>query len=397
MVNAFFGVQIYTFSLSSKKKTTFFYHFFLFLGDYGLFLPPIKAQKAFLCVKMDAIAEILIDWYDTHHRELPWRETRDPYAVWISEIILQQTRVAQGYDYYVRFLRTFPTVEALAAADEDRVLRLWQGLGYYSRARNLHAAARQIVAQGGFPTTYEGLLRLRGVGEYTAAAIGSFAYGIPLAVVDGNVYRVLSRLFAATEPIDTTSGKKLFAQLATQLLPGEASAHYNQAIMEFGALQCVPHSPRCDVCPLVGKCLALARGMVDELPVKSHRTKVTERWFHYFYVHNATHMYLHHRTANDIWRGLYELPLLETPGNLNDLKVPKDLNDLKDLNSLTPAFRFCATRRHVLSHQVIHATLYEAEVQGELPPSPLYNTIRIDDLDDYALPRLVTLLLGDRE
>lgn len=355
-------------------------------------MPPIKAQNAFLCVKMDAIAETLICWYDAHHRELPWRETSDPYAVWISEIILQQTRVAQGYDYYVRFLRAFPTVEALAAADEDRVLRLWQGLGYYSRARNLHAAARQIVAQGGFPTTYEGLLRLRGVGEYTAAAIGSFAYGLPVAVVDGNVYRVLARLFAVTEPIDTTSGKKLFAQLAAQLLPGEASAHYNQAVMEFGALQCVPRSPRCDVCPLAGKCLALARGMVDELPVKSHRTKVTERWFHYFYVHNATHMYLHRRTADDIWRGLYELPLLETPSDVKDFKYPEELNDLN-----SPALRLCAARRHVLSHQIIHATLYEAEVQGDLPASPNYNIIRIEDLDDYALPRLVTLLLGDRE
>lgn len=341
---------------------------------------------------MDVIAEILINWYDSHRRELPWRKTTDPYAVWISEIILQQTRVAQGYDYYVRFMREFPTVEALTEADEDRVLRLWQGLGYYSRARNLHAAARQVVAQGGFPNTYEGLLRLRGVGAYTAAAIGSFAFGLPVAVVDGNVYRVLSRLFAVTEPIDTTAGQKYFAALAAQLLPHEAPAHYNQAVMEFGALQCVPHSPNCDACPMADKCLALARGLVDELPVKSHRTKVTDRWFNYFYVHDAESMYLHKRTSDDIWRGLYELPMVEQPS---------EENTENDMAAILPAefrqfkkeIRFRCSRRHILSHQVIHATLYEVEITGKLPTLNSYNIIRIDKLDDYALPRLITLLL----
>lgn len=341
---------------------------------------------------MDAIAESLINWYDCHHRELPWRETTDPYAVWISEIILQQTRVAQGYDYYVRFMREFPTVEALAEADEDRVLRLWQGLGYYSRARNLHAAARQVVAQGGFPNTYEGLLRLRGVGAYTAAAIGSFAFGLPVAVVDGNVYRVFSRLFAVTEPIDTTSGQKLFASLAAQLLPDECSAQYNQAVMEFGALQCVPRSPRCDVCPLADKCLALDRGLVNELPVKSHRTKVTDRWFHYFYVHNADYMYLHKRSSDDIWRGLYELPMVE---RVSDELIGDEMEEVLPTDVLPSRreLRLLGSRRHVLSHQVIHATLYEVEVSCELPALTPYIIIRIDELDDYALPRLITLLL----
>ena len=340
----------------------------------------------------DVIAEIMMRWYDVHHRELPWRNTTDPYAVWISEIILQQTRVIQGYDYYVRFMREFPTVEALASADEDCVLRLWQGLGYYSRARNLHAAARQIVAQGGFPTTYEGLLRLRGVGDYTAAAIGSFAFGLPVAVVDGNVYRVLSRLFGVREPIDTTSGKKLFAGLAAQLLPQDCPARYNQAVMEFGALQCVPRQPDCAGCPLSDKCLALAEGTVDELPVKSHRTKVTDRWFHYFYVHNANYMYIHKRTADDIWRGLYELPMVETRQNA-DVLSGSLFSEVCPLDGALVRFR--CSRRHILSHQVIHATLYEMEIQAELPSLPSYNIIRIDKLDDYALPRLITLLLND--
>ena len=348
-------------------------------------------------IEEDVIAGILMDWYDTHCRTLPWRNTKDPYAVWISEIILQQTRVAQGYDYYVRFMREFPTVEALAEADEDRVLRLWQGLGYYSRARNLHAAARQIVEQGGFPTTYDGLLRLRGVGEYTAAAIGSFAFGLPVAVVDGNVYRVLSRLFGIKEPIDTTSGKKLFAELAAQLLPKESPAHYNQAIMEFGALQCVSRQPDCVACPLADKCLALAEGLVDVLPAKSHRTKVSDRWFHYFYVHNADQMYIHKRTADDIWRGLYELPMVETASEEQSPDFDSLLTNHYSLLTDHSSFRLRCSRRHILSHQVIHATLYELEVQGELPPTPLYYIIRIDELDDYALPRLITLLLNDIE
>ena len=334
-----------------------------------------------------------MEWYDSHHRSLPWRETSDPYAVWISEVILQQTRVVQGYDYYLRFMSAFPTVEALAEADEDRVMRAWQGLGYYSRARNLHAAARQVVALGGFPNTYEGLLQLKGVGEYTAAAIGSFAYGLPVAVVDGNVYRVLSRLFAVEEPIDSTKGKKTFSSLAAGLLPPKQSAHYNQAVMEFGALQCIPRNPDCLSCPLAGKCLALAKGRVADLPVKSHKQKVTDRWFHYYYVHDSDTLYIHKRTADDIWRGLYELPLVETAGSRE-----------ADAPDVCPSFiaslavrdvRLRASRKHVLSHQLIHADLLDVEVEGALPPLSSYNIIRKEDLDHYAFPRLITLLMSE--
>ena len=225
---------------------------------------------------MTPFAQILLTWYESHQRDLPWRKISDSYRIWVSEIILQQTRVVQGYEYYLRFIEAFPTVNDLAAADEDEVLRLWQGLGYYSRARNMHAAAKQIVSLGGFTTDYEGVRSLKGIGDYTAAAICSFAYGLPCAVLDGNVYRVLSRYFGIDTPIDGSKGKKEFTQLAQELLPVQHSADYNQAIMDFGALQCVPKSPDCQLCPLADSCVAYSESSVDTLPVKAHRTKVTE-------------------------------------------------------------------------------------------------------------------------
>lgn len=224
-------------------------------------------------------------WYASHGRDLPWRGTHDPYRIWVSEIILQQTRVAQGYDYFMRFMERFPTVERLAAATEDDVLHAWQGLGYYTRARNLHAAARAVVAQGGFPADYAGVRALRGVGDYTAAAICSMAYGLPHAVVDGNVYRVLSRYFGLSTPIDTTSGRRAFADLAASLLDRRRPGLYNQAVMDFGALQCLPRAPQCGTCPLAPGCEALRTGRVDELPVKARRTQVAERFIAYIYIY----------------------------------------------------------------------------------------------------------------
>ena len=223
--------------------------------------------------EMSDIAPILLDWYARCGRDLPWRRTRDPYLVWLSEVILQQTRVAQGRDYYLRFAERFPDVRSLAAAGQDEVMKLWQGLGYYSRARNLHAAARQIVAESGgvFPRAYADVRSLRGVGEYTAAAICSAAYDEPVAAVDGNVYRVLARLFDIAEPIDTTAGRRLFAELAAAQLDTRRAGRYNQAVMDFGALQCTPAAPRCDNCPLAARCLALAAGTVGERPVKRGR------------------------------------------------------------------------------------------------------------------------------
>ena len=216
----------------------------------------------------------ILSWFRDNGRALPWRDTTEPYPIWLSEVILQQTRIAQGWEYWERFMRHFPTVEALASASEDEVLRLWQGLGYYSRARNLHAAARQIVALGQFPSTLEGIRQLKGVGDYTAAAIASFAFGIRAAVVDGNVYRVLSRHFGISTPINSTQGKKEFAALAQSLLPPSEVSAYNQGIMDFGALQCTPLSPRCSDCPLMECCEAFRTGRVEELPVKQRKLQI---------------------------------------------------------------------------------------------------------------------------
>ena len=326
--------------------------------------------------RMEDISQTLMNWYDSNKRSLPWRETSDPYAIWVSEIILQQTRVAQGYDYFLRFMDAFPTVQALAHASEDEVLRLWQGLGYYSRARNMHSAARQIVSLGEFPSTFERILNLKGIGPYTAAAIGSFAFGLPCAVVDGNVCRVMSRLFAIEEPIDSNVGKRLVEQFAQSLLPEGQSARYNQAVMEFGALQCVPSSPDCSVCPLADKCLALARGLVGVLPCKSHRTKVTDRFFHYFLIEDGESLYLHKRDADDIWRGLYELPLKEVESS----DAEEEMLPVKSV-------------RHVLSHQIIHAKLYHRVLPGPLPQREGCIVVRRSEIDKYALPRLVQILL----
>ena len=229
----------------------------------------------------------ILRWFSENRRNLPWRETNDPYAIWLSEIILQQTRIQQGTAYWERFMERFPTVEALAAASEDEVLRLWQGLGYYSRARNLHKAAKQIVEAGRFPDTLEGIKRLKGVGDYTAAAIGSIAFGLPAAAVDGNVYRVLARYFGMDTPINTTEGKKVFTSLAQELLPKDEASAFNQALMDFGAMQCTPSSPRCMTCPLTETCEALRTGKVEQLPVKKRTLKIQTRHLTYLYLYKV--------------------------------------------------------------------------------------------------------------
>ena len=340
---------------------------------------------------MDDISCRILAWYDVHKRDLPWRATRDPYRIWISEIILQQTRVAQGYDYFVRFIERFPTVEALAHAPEDEVMRMWQGLGYYSRARNLHTAAKDVVARGAFPATYSDIRTLKGVGDYTAAAIASFAFDEPVAAVDGNVCRVWSRLFGVDAPIDTSEGKRAITEIAQTLLPTSHAAKYNQAIMEFGALQCVPKSPDCLACPLADKCVAFAEGRVEALPTKSHKTKVTPRYLTYLYVHNADELLLHKRVANDIWQNLYELPLIETtePIDTDALFLHPDF---QAWHSLMPSYIYRGATsgiKHVLSHRVLHATFHELELQGPLPCPEGFVRVRFDALHQYALPRLI--------
>lgn len=336
------------------------------------------------------IAETLIAWYKAHGRQLPWRETRDAYRIWLSEVILQQTRVQQGMSYYLRFTERFPHVETLAAASEDEVLKLWQGLGYYSRARNLHAAARQVVAEygGKFPTTFDQLRTLRGVGDYTAAAVASMAFDQAVAVVDGNVYRVLSRLFDLDTPIDTTAGKRTFTTLAEELIAPTEAATYNQAIMDFGAICCTPQNPQCTTCPLADRCLAHAAHTVAERPVKQGRTKVRDRYFHYLHLQCEGKTLIHRRTEGDIWQGLYEFPLIERaePCDFATLCTSdKFLQWLHDRQLTLRATRTMAP--HILSHQRLHATFYRLEVDS-LPSIEGALPISESALDDYAISRL---------
>ena len=319
-------------------------------------------------------ASVILKWYKEYGRDLPWRQTHDPYAIWLSEIILQQTQVKQGWDYWTRFMHRWPTVEALAAATEDEVLREWQGLGYYSRARNLHFAAKQIVSMGHFPDTLEDIKKLKGVGDYTAAAIASFAFGIPAAVVDGNVYRVLARHFGIDTPINTTEGKKLFATMAQELLPNTQhpspiTSTYNQAIMDFGAIQCTPASPNCMFCPLIESCIAFRENRVAELPVKLKTLKITERHLTYIYVRCNGYTAIHRRGAGDIWQGLWE-PWLNN-------EIPAGAVLLKQ------------HVKHVLTHRVLYADFYLWEVteRPQLPDD--YIWIKESELDDYAKPRLI--------
>ena len=320
----------------------------------------------------------LLRWFAQYGRELPWRGIDDPYGIWVSEVILQQTRINQGRDYWLRFIERFPTVEALAAASEDEVLRLWQGLGYYSRARNMHAAARQIVEAGGFPRTIQGLRALKGVGDYTAAAVGSMAFNLPAAAVDGNVYRVLARHYGIDVPINTTRGKHTFESLATDLLPpGQASA-FNQAMMDFGATWCTPRSPRCIDCPVADTCDALHTGRINQLPVKEKKLKVKERHFAYIYIRYKGKTALRRRPAGDIWQGLWE-PLFVEDAPLPDLGCPLTL--------------LASGVKHVLTHRVLLADFYLAEPQA-LPALPEgYIWVEEPALPDYALPRLVERML----
>ena len=340
---------------------------------------------------MNNFGRILIEWYQNNRRDLPWRRTKNPYLIWISEIILQQTRVAQGYDYYQRFVKRFPDVFSLADADEDEVMKYWQGLGYYSRARNLHAAARSMAEAGGFPKTYKEVLALKGVGGYTAAAICSFAYGMPYAVVDGNVYRVLSRWLGIETPMDSTEGKRIFAGVAAELLDKAQPGLYNQAIMDFGALQCTPVSPNCMFCPFIDTCVARQKGLVDTLPVKQHKAKVTNRYFNYIYVRMGAHTLINKRTGNDIWKNLYELPLIETESEVPEEKfyaLPQWQEMLAE--GEVPSVRLVQKGvKHVLSHRVIYANFYEVILPENAASFAQYQRIRIEDLHKFAVSRLV--------
>lgn len=343
----------------------------------------------------------LYDWYQREKRDLPWRETRDAYKIWLSEIILQQTRVAQGLDYYLRFTMRFPTLRDLAEASEDEVLKLWQGLGYYSRARNLLKAARVAYASWSeIPDDYERLRTLPGVGDYTAAAIASFAFDLPHAVVDGNVFRVLSRLYADFTPIDSTQGKKRFAELAHRILDRQHPALHNQAMMELGALVCAPSEPHCDACPLAELCQARARETQNELPVKTKKTAKRTRYFNYLYLSwnesdGAVKYALHRRGKGDIWAGLYEPPLIESDRPL----TRKELIMRKEFQRFFPRLQNViwqgepVTFTHLLTHQRIEATFHVLTIQSanDFVARDIV-IVNEKDLDNYAVSRLTDKL-----
>lgn len=331
----------------------------------------------------------LLNWYSENKRDLPWRETTDPYPVWLSEVILQQTRIAQGKDYYLRFVDRFPDVQSLAAAEEEEVLKLWQGLGYYTRARNLHAAAKQIMTRfnGRFPSNYSEILSLKGIGKYTAAAISSIAYHAPYAVVDGNVFRVIARLFAVEAPIDTAEGKKNISDVAQSLLHTDQPGTYNQAIMDFGSLVCTPVQPKCDDCPLQVYCRAYERKKVSFFPVTGRKPAVRKRYFNYLHIIHGSKTFIQKRNGADIWKNLYEFPLIETSKAVNFLMLSQT-DDFQHLfpENINLSVDHRLTIKHQLTHQAIHTQFYRLEISAEIPFNPPPDFIRIEEKDLTAYP-----------
>lgn len=343
-------------------------------------------------------SKILCHWYESHQRDLPWRNTNDPYLIWISEIILQQTRVNQGYTYYIRFTDRFPDVKSLATADIDEVMKYWEGLGYYSRARNLHEAAKQIHSSGQFPSDYDAIRKLKGVGEYTAAAIASFAFGLNYAVVDGNVYRVLSRYFGIDTPIDTTEGKKYFHSLANDLLPQiQSVATYNQAIMDFGAVQCVPKSPDCITCPLCDSCFAHNQSAIDNYPVKTKKLQIKNRYLNYFIIRVDNEIWLRRREDKDIWQGLYEPFLIETNNESDLIKIVEQ--------EMLSSIKFSSRKEQKviamnIHHQLTHRTLIcnFVEIVSEIKPSIEFQRkgrwFDVDEIGDLAFPKVIEKVMS---
>jgi A/G-specific adenine glycosylase len=346
---------------------------------------------------MNVFTYKVVDWYSRNKRDLPWRNTTDPYCIWVSEIILQQTRVEQGKNYYLEFIKTFPTIKKLALAKEDEVLKLWQGLGYYSRARNLHKTARYINSElsGEFPETCKELLRLKGIGPYTAAAIASIAFGAPHPVVDGNVYRVLARYFGIQTPIDSGAGKSEFKKVAEKLIAGNDPGIHNQALMEFGALQCIPKSPDCTLCPIAENCYALQHSEVDKFPVKSKQTRQRSRYFYYYYFDTGESTFLQKRTEKDIWLNLYQFPLLESGQELNEINllkkdsIPFVACDNFNIKSISPQ------KKHVLSHQIIYAKTIHVEIKNSSCINGDFVQVNKKDISTFAVPRLVENCMKD--
>lgn len=335
-------------------------------------------------------------WYNKNRRDLPWRNTTDPYIIWLSEIILQQTRVDQGMPYFYRFAEAYPTVAHFAAATEDEVLKLWQGLGYYSRGRNMLKTA-QLVQQkfdGKFPTGYNDLISLKGIGEYTAAAISSFSVNQAKAVVDGNVSRVIARYIGISEPINSTKGKKLFQQLADELLNKQQPGLHNQAMMEFGALQCKPKSPDCSVCPVNQGCYAFKHNKVNELPVKLKTVKIRDRYFNYFLIADNDNVLLNKRGDNDIWANMYDLPLIETDQLYPTEQLFASEDIISTFGSVPKIISVSPLQKHILTHQHIHARFYHIYLEQNIfDLKSTYFFTNVKNLNNLALPKIILLFL----
>ncbi len=347
---------------------------------------------------MIGFSDELINWYLTNKRDLPWRNTSDPYKIWLSEVILQQTRVQQGLDYFLKFVEQYPTIDHLAQASEHDVLLLWQGLGYYSRARNMRYTALEVQNkyQGRFPTSFSDLIGLKGIGPYTAAAVASFASNEHVAVVDGNVYRVLARIFGVYDAIDSTLGKKNFQLLANSLLGSPSSLH-NQAIMEFGALVCTPKAPHCNTCIFNTRCEAFRSKTSVLLPIKGKKTKVKTRYFNYLVATNNDNLHLKLRTAGDIWQGLYDFPLIESNKQINSSGELMAHPDFSGWNQLNPEFTGKSqVYRHLLSHREILATFWELNVAEPNTQYDQYLT-KVDNTGKYPVPQLIANYLKDKK
>lgn len=339
----------------------------------------------------------LLKWNrEENRREMPWKNEKDPYKIWLSEIILQQTRVEQGKKYYQKFLDHFPTVADLAAASEDRVLSLWEGLGYYSRARNLHFTAQMIASerQGEFPDTYRGLLELKGVGPYTAAAISAFAYGIPQPVIDGNSLRLVSRFLGSRSPIDTAEGKKKVHNFLDRAIPAEAPAAFNQALMDLGATVCKPAQPSCSSCPIREECTAFEKGIQSSLPVKAKKIKRSTRYFHFFYIQKEGKLALQKRSAKDIWKGLYQLPLIET----ETARSPSadQLSEQLQIRA-TPPLPVIYQARQQLTHRSIAGKFYRLEINNSPSLPDHWSFVEPKNLSKFAFPGIIRQFLDAME
>lgn len=341
------------------------------------------------------INEGLIEWYRAHRRDLPWRRTKDPYRIWLSEVILQQTRVEQGGRYYEAFLERFPTVHHLAQATEEEVMKLWQGLGYYNRARNLHRTARHISQNrnGEFPEGFEALRGLNGVGPYTAAAIASFAFGQKEVVVDGNVERFIARLFGIEEAVNSAAGKRKVHEQAEKLMEGTDPAEFDQALMEFGALHCTPKTPSCESCPFQAECVAYREEKVDQLPVKRKGRKARDRYFNYLYLRNDEGTVLEKRTGKDIWQNLYQLPLIESERPIEATELSKGQLPKPPFREKERSVEFLAEYRHILSHQRIHARFWQARIPERNWPES-WTLVSDDGIGEYAFPKLIERFLN---